>query len=157
MDVLFLCTSNSARSLMAEALLNAQGQGRVRAWSAGSQPRGAPHPLALEVIHTCGLETARLRSKSWDEFTAEAAPHMDVVITLCDSAAAEACPIWPGAPVKAHWGTPDPAAVEGSDTERLAAFAAAFTAIERRIQSLLSLPLDFLSPDELQDQLRNIP
>ncbi len=157
MDVLFLCTGNSARSLMAEALLNAQGQGRVRAWSAGSQPRGAPHPLALEVIRTCGLETTHLRSKSWDEFASEDAPHMDVVITLCDSAAAEACPIWPGAPVKAHWGTLDPAAVEGSDTERLAAFAAAFTAIERRIQSLLSLPLDFLSPDELQDQLRNVP
>lgn len=142
---------------MAEALLNTEGQGRVRAWSAGSQPRGTPHPLALEVIRACGLETTSLRSKSWHEFAVGDAPHMDAVITLCDSAAAEACPLWPGTPAKAHWGTPDPVAVESGEAERLAAFAAAFTAIERRIQLFLSLPLDFLSPDELQDQLRNIP
>ena len=156
MNVLFLCTGNSARSILAEALLNARAEGRLRAHSAGSHPRGEVHPLALEVLRTCELDTTGLRSKSWDEFAAEDAPHMDVVITVCDQAAAEACPLWPGAPVKAHWGLPDPAAVQGSEAERLAAFARAFTLIEKRIEMMLGLPLEHLSPDELEGQLRAI-
>jgi arsenate reductase len=153
MDVLFLCTGNSARSILAEALLNAKAEGRLRAHSAGSRPKGEVHPLALEVLRTCEVATTGLRSKSWDEFAAEGAPHMDVVITVCDQAAAEACPLWPGAPVKVHWGLPDPAAVEGSHAERLAAFARTFTLFEQRIDLMLSLPLDFLDLDELQQQL----
>ena len=156
MNVLFLCTGNSARSLLAEAILNARSAGRVRAYSAGSHPRGEVNPLALEVLRTCEVDAAGLRSKSWDEFAAEDAPHMDVVITVCDQAAAETCPLWPGAPVKAHWGLPDPTAAQGSDAERLAAFAAAFTVIERRIEMFLSLPLEHLSSDELEGQLRTI-
>lgn len=156
MDVLFLCTGNSARSILAEALLNARAQGRVKAWSAGSQPRGEVNPLALEVLRTCEIPTADLRSKSWGEFAAGGAPHMDVVITVCDSAAAEACPLWPGGPVKVHWGLPDPAAVQGSHAEQLAVFAATFTAIEKRIDAFLSLPLEHLEPDELAQQLRMI-
>jgi arsenate reductase len=156
MDVLFLCTGNSARSILAEALLNARAEGRLRAHSAGSHPKGEVHPLALEVLKTCEIDTAGLRSKSWDEFAAEGAPHMDVVITVCDQAAAESCPFWPGAPVKVHWGLPDPAAVGGSDAERLAAFARTFTLIERRIELMLGLPLEHLSPEELEGQLRSI-
>jgi len=153
MDVLFLCTGNSARSIMAEAFLNTRGAGRLTAHSAGSHPKGEVHPLALEVLKTCEIDVAGLRSKSWDEFAAEGAPAIDVVITVCDQAAAEACPLWPGAPVKVHWGLPDPAAVTGSDAERLAAFARTFTLIERRIELMLGLPLEHLSPDELQQQL----
>ena len=156
MDVLFLCTGNSARSILAEGLLNARAQGRVRAHSAGSHPKGEVNPLALEVLRTCEIEIAGLRSKSWDEFAADAAPHMDVVITVCDQAAAEACPFWPGAPVKVHWGLPDPAAVEGNAAERLAAFASTFTLIEKRVDLMLALPLEHLSADELQQQLAAI-
>ena len=156
MDVLFLCTGNSARSILAEALLNSRAEGRVKAWSAGSHPRGEVNPLALEVLRTCDIPVTGLRSKSWDEFTGDAAPHLDVVITVCDSAAAEACPLWPGGPVQVHWGLPDPAAVEGSHAEQLAAFAQTFTALEKRIDAFLSLPLDFLSPDELQQQLETL-
>lgn len=153
MDVLFLCTGNSARSILAEALLNARAAGRLRAYSAGSHPKGEVNTLALEVLRTCEIDTAGLRSKSWDEFAADGAPHLDVVITVCDQAAAEACPLWPGAPVKVHWGLPDPAAVQGDHAERLAAFARTFTLLEQRIDLMLGLPLDFLSPDELQQQL----
>ncbi len=156
MDLLFLCTGNSARSILGEALLNTRAAGRIRAHSAGSQPKGEVHPLALSVLRTCEVETSGLRSKSWDEFAAEGSPHMDVVITVCDQAAAESCPLWPGAPVKVHWGLPDPAAVQGSETERLAAFARTFTELERRIDLMLSLPLEYLSPDELQQQLSAI-
>ncbi|HEX7964637.1 MAG TPA: arsenate reductase ArsC [Gammaproteobacteria bacterium] len=156
MNVLILCTGNSARSILAEALLNARGAGRIQAYSAGSHPRGEVHPLALAVLRTCELDTAGLRSKSWDEFTGEAAPRMDVVITVCDQAAAEPCPLWPGAPVRVHWGLPDPASVAGGEAERLAAFAQAFTFLERRVELMLGLPLDFLSPDELQQQLQAI-
>ncbi|HSN18770.1 MAG TPA: arsenate reductase ArsC [Gammaproteobacteria bacterium] len=154
MDVLFLCTGNSARSILAEALLNARAEGRLRAHSAGSHPRGEVNPLALEVLRTCEIDTAGLRSKSWDEFGTDGAPHMDVVITVCDQAAAEACPLWPGAPVKVHWGLPDPALVAGGQAERLAAFARTFTELEQRINKLLSLPLELLSPEELEGQLR---
>lgn len=154
MNVLFLCTGNSARSILAEALLNARAEGRLRAHSAGSHPRGEVNPLALEVLRTCEIGTAGLRSKSWDEFAVDAAPHMDLVITVCDQAAAESCPLWPGAPVKVHWGLPDPAQVQGTHAERLAAFARTFTQLERRIDALLSLPLELLSPEELEGQLR---
>jgi arsenate reductase len=157
MDVLFLCTGNSARSILAEALLNARAEGRLRAHSAGSHPKGAVHPLALEVLKTCQIDATGLRSKSWDEFAVEGAPHMDLVITVCDQAAAEACPLWPGAPVKLHWGMADPAAVAGSEAERLAAFARSFTLLEQRIGLLLSLPLEYLSPEELAGQLQAIP
>lgn len=156
MNVLFLCTGNSARSILAEALLNARSEGRVKGWSAGSHPKGAVHPLALEVLRICDVPIAGLRSKNWDEFAAEGAPHLDVVITVCDQAAAEACPLWPGGPVKVHWGLPDPAVVQGSRDEQLAAFAKTFTSIEKKIDAFLSLPLDFLSPDELQQQLQNL-
>jgi arsenate reductase len=156
MDVLFLCVGNSARSILAEALLNSRAEGRLRAYSAGSQPKGAVHPLALEVLKTCGIPAAGLRSKSWDEFATGTAPHMDLVITVCDPAAVEACPLWPGAPVTVHWGLPDPAAAEGSEAERLAAFAKTFTELEQRIGLMLGLPLEHLSPDELAGQLRAI-
>lgn len=156
MNVLFLCTGNSARSLLAEAILNVRGAGRTRAYSAGSHPRGHVHPLALEVLRSCEMDASGLRSKSWDEFAADTAPHMDVVITVCEQAAAEPCPLWPGAPVKVHWGLPDPAALKGSEAERLAAFAATFVALEKRIEMLLSLPLELLSPEELQQQLHEV-
>lgn len=153
MNVLVLCTGNSARSILAEALLNSRASGRLRAYSAGSHPRGEVNPLALEVLRTCEIDTAGLRSKSWDEFAVEGATHMDVVITVCDQAAAEACPLWPGAPVKVHWGLPDPATVQGSAAERLAAFARTFTLLEQRVDLMLGLPLEFFRPDELQQQL----
>jgi protein-tyrosine-phosphatase len=156
MDVLFLCVGNSARSILAEALLNSRAAGRVRAYSAGSGPKGEINPLTLEVLRTCEIDTTGLRSKSWDEFAADGAPHMDVVITVCDPAATEACPLWPGAPVKVHWGLPDPVAMQGSEAECLAAFAKTFTELEKRIDLMLSLPLEHLSPDELQDQLHAI-
>lgn len=156
MNVLFLCTGNSARSIMAEAILNAKSGDRFRAYSAGSHPRGEVHPLALEILETCGIPSAGLSSKSWEIFARDEAPHMDVVITVCDQAATEACPLWPGAPASAHWSLPDPVAAEGSDAERLTAFATAFNALERRIDLLIGLPLDFLSPDELEQQLRAI-
>ena len=156
MDILFLCIGNSARSILAEAILNAKAEGAHRAYSAGTRPRGEVHPLALAVLETCGIPHQGLSSKSWDVYAADGAPHMDVVITVCDPAAMEACPLWPGAPVSVHWGLPDPAAVEGSESERLAAFAATFTALEKRIDLLLGLPLAFLSPDELQQQLTAI-
>lgn len=155
-DVLFLCTGNSARSILAEALLNARAGGRLRAHSAGSHPKGEVNPLALEVLRTCEIDASELRSKSWGEFAAESALHMDVVITVCDQAAAETCPFWPGAPVKVHWGLPDLAAVVGSEAERLAAFAKVFTLIEKRVDLMLALPLEHLSADELEGQLRAI-
>ena len=155
MNVLILCTGNSASSILAEALINARGEGRVRAYSAGSHPNGEVHPLALDTLRTCELPVEGLRSKSWDEFLGQAAPHMDLVITVCDQAAA-ACPLWPGAPVKAHWDLPDPSAVEGSEQERRQAFAHTFIALEKRVNMLLGLPLEFLDPDELEQQLHII-
>ncbi len=156
MNVLFLCTGNSARSILAEAIFNAKAEGTHRAYSAGSHPKGEVHPLTLAVLETCGLPAVGLASKSWEVYSGDGAPHMDVVITVCDQAAAEACPLWPGAPVSVHWGLPDPATAGGSEQERLAAFAASFTALEKRIDLLLGLPLTFLSPDELQQQLAAI-
>jgi arsenate reductase (thioredoxin) len=143
-NVLFLCTGNSARSILAEAYLNRSGRGRFRAYSAGSKPGGRVNPLAIELLEMSGIDTAGLRSKSWDEFAAPGAPHMDFVITVCDSAAAEPCPLWPGQPMTAHWGVPDPAAVQGSDEEKRQAFRAAFQALGARIDRMLSLPLEKL-------------
>lgn len=152
-NVLILCTGNSARSLLAEALLNHLGQGRVRAWSAGSRPTGRPNPFAVELLQQKGLPIADLRSKSWDEFAAPDAPEFDCVITVCDSAAGEACPVWQGRPVKAHWGIPDPAAVEGSDADKRAAFARAYARLSRRIERFLALPLETLEGEALKREL----
>ena len=139
-NVLFLCTGNSARSLIAEALLNTRGAGRFHACSAGSHPSGQVQPLAAEIAAELGYDAARLRSKSWDEFAAPGAPAMDFIITVCDSAAGESCPLWPGHPATAHWGVSDPAAVMGDEATRRAAFRAALLTLRRRIELLIALP-----------------
>jgi protein-tyrosine-phosphatase len=143
-NVLFLCTGNSARSILAEALIEHWGRGRFTGYSAGSFPRGSVHPLAVELLGRLELRTHGLRSKSWDEFTQPGAPVMDFVFTVCDQAAGEMCPIWPGVPVTAHWGVPDPAAVEGSEIDRRNAFREALRALESRIQLFVALPIDKL-------------
>jgi len=140
-NVLFLCTGNSARSILAEAILNHAGRGRFRAFSAGSHPGGTVNPFAIELLSRQGLVVADLRSKSWDEFAVATAPGLDFVFTVCDNAAGEVCPIWPGMPMTAHWGIEDPAAVQGSDEEKRKAFAKAFTEMNRRISLFVSLPL----------------
>lgn len=137
MNVLFICTGNSARSIVAEQLLNRDGGGRFRAFSAGSHPRGRVHPLALELLRELGLPTGGLRSKSWNEFTAPGAPPLDLVVTVCDQAAAEPCPLWPGAPATLHWSIPDPTAVAGSDDDRRAAFRELSRDLEARIRLLV--------------------
>ena len=143
-NVLFLCTGNSARSIMAEALLEHWGKGRFKAYSAGSFPKGAVHPMALDLLEKSHLSTSGLRSKSWDEFAKPGAPEMDFVFTVCDQAANEACPVWPGNPVTAHWGVPDPAAAEGAEAEKNRVFRIAFQALETRIKLFTALPLDKL-------------
>lgn len=155
-NVLFLCTGNSARSILAEALLNAQGRGRFRAYSAGSQPAGRVNPFALELLERNRIDTAGLRSKSWEEFAAPGAPALDFVFTVCDNAANEVCPVWPGQPMSAHWGIPDPAAVTGDDTERRRAFAQAFQQLSLRLSLFLSLPLAALDGLALQRKLDEI-
>jgi protein-tyrosine-phosphatase len=143
-NALFLCTGNSARSIMAEALLEHWGKERFKGYSAGSFAKGAVHPLALDLLEKAHLDTSRLRSKSWDEFAKPGAPVMDFVFTVCDQAAGEACPVWPGNPVTARWGVPDPAAVEGPEAERIRAFRYAFQALETRIKLFTSLRLEAL-------------
>ena len=155
-NVLFLCTGNSARSILAEAYLNAAGRGRFTAYSAGSHPGGKVNPLALELLEKNRIDTAGLRSKSWDEFARPGAPLLDFVFTVCDNAAGEVCPIWPGQPISAHWGVKDPAAVEGSHDERRKAFLRAFTELSARINLLLALPVEKLDRITLQSRLREI-
>ena len=155
-NVLFLCTANSARSIISEALLNGLGGGRFKAYSAGSHASGTVNPLALRVLQDAGIPTQGLRSKSWDEFARPGAPDIDFVITVCDNAANEACPVFPGRPVTAHWGVPDPAAVQGSDEQRREAFAQALRVLRRRVQELTSLPFDSVDKIALRSQLREI-
>jgi arsenate reductase (thioredoxin) len=155
-NVLFLCTGNSARSILAESLLNTLGRGKFRAFSAGSFPKGHVHPMAVELLQRINLPTENLRSKSWDEFAAPGAPPIDLIFTVCDNAAGEVCPIWPGRPMTAHWGIADPAAVEGTDAEKAFAFRKALRELETRIKLLTSLPIDSLDRMTLQAKLREI-
>jgi arsenate reductase len=155
-NVLFLCTGNSARSILAESLINHWGRGRFRGFSAGSFPKGAVHPIALELLNKVNLSTEGLRSKSWDEFAAPGAPRLDFVFTVCDNAAGEVCPVWPGHPMTAHWGVEDPAAAQGSDTEKMRAFRKVFTALENRIKLFVSLPIASLDRLKLRQELEAI-
>jgi arsenate reductase len=155
-NVLFLCTGNSARSILAEAILNRRGKGRFKAFSAGSHPKGSVHPLALALLERKGLPTEGLRSKAWDEFAKPGAPMLDFVFTVCDDAAGEVCPIWPGQPMTAHWGQPDPAAVEGTDLDKTNAFREAFRMLERRIDMFTSLPMASLDQLSLGKKVREI-
>jgi arsenate reductase len=152
-NVLFLCTGNSARSILGEAIVNSMKDDRFAGFSAGSQPRGKVHPLALDLLRQMHLPTDSLRSKSWDEFAIEGAPAMDFIFTVCDDAAGEACPIWPGQPMTAHWGIPDPATVAGSEVERRRAFRQTFAVLENRIKLFASLPLGSLDRLSLQNRL----
>lgn len=153
-NVLFLCTGNSARSLIAESVLNRLGAGRFRAFSAGSFPRNEPHPMALEVLRRGNYPTDGLRSKSWDEFAAPGAPEIDFIFTVCDNAAGETCPIWPGHPMTAHWGIEDPAAVEGEGQRE--AFSTALLYLRRRIELFLALPVESIDSMTLKNKLREI-
>lgn len=155
-NVLFICTGNSARSILAESLINRWGAGKFRGYSAGSHPRGEIHPLAIYELEQNGYATEGLRSKSWDEFTAPGAPRMDFVFTVCDTAAGETCPLWPGQPMTAHWGVADPAAVEGDRLTRLAAFVTAFRELQSRISIFVNLPFDSLDSLRLQEKLDEI-
>jgi arsenate reductase len=155
-SVLFLCTGNSARSILAEAALNRLGAGKFRGFSAGSFPKGNVHPYALDLLARQNYPTEHLRSKSWDEFAAPRAEPLDFVFTVCDNAAGEACPIWPGQPMTAHWGLPDPAAVEGSEAERRLAFADTLRMLNNRIGVFVSLPIESLDKLSLQNRLRDI-
>lgn len=157
-NVLFLCTHNSARSILAEAVLNHLGRGRFKAYSAGSSPREnqQPNPLGLQVLQAAGMATEGLYSKSWDEFGKPDAPHMDLVITVCDNAAGEVCPYWPGQPATAHWGYADPSAVEGSDEQRLEAFRQTLHAIRRRLELLVNLPAASVDKLMLQKTARDL-
>jgi arsenate reductase len=155
-NILLLCTGNSARSVMAEALINTLGAGRFRAYSAGSHPTGKVNPFAIEQVRALGYPVENLRSKSWDEFAQSGAPQMDFVVTVCDNVAGEMCPLWPGHPVTAHWGFPDPAAVEGSDEVKRAAFAQTMRQIRNRLQLFLSLPLETLDRMAIESRMREI-
>jgi arsenate reductase len=155
-NVLFLCTGNSARSVMAEVLLNHWGKGRFRAFSAGSHPTGRVHPFTLDLLNGLKLPATGLRSKSWDEFASPTAPVMDFVFTVCDQAAGEVCPIWPGQPITAHWGFPDPAAFVGPDVEKRALFADVFRQIENRIKLFAALPLEKLDRLAIQREVRSM-
>ena len=155
-NVLFLCTGNSARSIMAEALLSHWGKGRYRAFSAGSHPTGRVHPFTMELLQTLNLPTAGLRSKSWNEFAEAGAPVVDFVFTVCDQAAGEICPVWPGQPITAHWGFLDPAAVAGSDAERRTAFAELFRQIEARIKVFCAIPVERLRRPQIQREFTRL-
>jgi arsenate reductase len=155
-NVLFLCTGNSARSIMAEALATIMGQGRFRGYSAGSKPTGRVNPFAAELVQAAGYPAEALRSKSWDEFAQPDAPAMDIIITVCDNAAGEACPVWPGHPATAHWGFEDPAAVEGSDADKRAAFAHVYGQIAARMQAFVDLPWDTMDGAAMRAAVRAI-
>ena len=155
-NVLFLCTGNSARSVMAEALLNYWGRGRFRAFSAGSRPKGEVHPLTLETLERTHLPAEGVRSKSWNEFSAPGAPKLDFVFTVCGSAAREQCPYWPGQPMTAHWGVDDPAAVEGTPDEQRRAFQRALRELDARIKLFTNLPIESLDKTALQERLKEI-
>jgi arsenate reductase len=155
-NVLFLCTGNSARSILAESLLNHWGKGRFRAFSAGSFPKGQVHPLAIDLLKRTSLQSEGFRSKSWDEFAAPAAPPIDFIFTVCDNAAGEVCPIWPGKPMTAHWGIADPAAAEGSDADKAFAFRKALKELETRIKLFVQLPIASLDQMTLRERLRAI-
>ena len=155
-NVLFLCTGNSARSILAESLLNNLGKGRFRGFSAGSFPKGQVHPLAVDLLKRLNLPSEGIRSKSWDEFAAPDAPHFDFIFTVCDNAAGEACPVWPGKPITAHWGIPDPAAVEGSAADKSFAFRKALKQLETRIKLFTELPIAALDQMTLHEKLRAI-
>jgi arsenate reductase len=155
-NVLFLCTGNSARSILAESLLNTLGRGKFRGFSGGSFPKGQVHPVAIELLERMNLPTQGLRSKSWDEFAMAGAPPLDFIVTVCDNAAGEVCPIWPGKPMTAHWGIADPAAVDGTDVENAFAFRRAFKELESRITLLVNLPIASLDRMKMQESLRAI-
>ena len=156
LNVLFLCTGNSARSQMAEVILNRLGAGKFRAFSAGSEPAGYVHPMALQMLRNAHYDTSGLRSKPWDELAAPSAPELDFVFTVCDNAAKEVCPVWPGQPMTAHWGMPDPAQAEGTEAERNLAFADTLRMLTNRISIFVCLPLDKLSKLSLQKELDEI-
>ena len=158
LNVLFLCTHNSARSILAEAILNHIGKGRFKAWSAGSSPRDnqQPNPLGLKVLEKAGISTEGLHSKSWDDFGVPDAPHMDLVITVCDNAAGEVCPYWPGQPATAHWGYADPSEIQGTDDQKREAFRQTLYAMRRRIELLISLPPEKLERTMLQQSAREL-
>ncbi|MER1941002.1 MULTISPECIES: arsenate reductase ArsC [unclassified Castellaniella] len=155
-NVLILCTGNSARSIMAEALINTMGQGRFHAYSAGSHPTGKVNPFAIEKAQSVNYPTDKLRSKSWDEFATPEAPQMDFIITVCDNAAGEICPVWPGQPISAHWGFEDPAAVQGTDDEKRKAFDLTFRHMTNRVRVFVSLPLKMLDQAAIKHELSNI-
>lgn len=155
-NVLFLCTGNSARSIMAEALVTTMGKGRFKGFSAGSKPGGKVNPFAIEMVKKTGYPLENLRSKSWDEFAAPDAPHMDFIITVCDNAAGEVCPCWPGHPATAHWGFADPAAVAGTDDEKRRAFERIFGQIMTRMRTFVDLPFEMLEKHVIQQELRKI-
>lgn len=155
-NVLFLCTGNSARSIIAEAILNRVGQGRFKAYSAGSYPKGEVHPYTLQLLKTANHDVSAARSKSWDEFATPDAPKMDFVFTVCDDAAGEACPVWPGQPMTAHWGIEDPAKVEGTDLQKEAAFVAAFKLLRNRVSVFVNLPIASIDRLALGNRLRDI-
>jgi len=155
-NILFLCTGNSARSILAESLMNTLGKSKFRAFSAGSLPKGQVHPLALELLRRTNLPAEGFRSKSWDEFAAPGAPPMDFIFTVCDNAAGEVCPVWPGKPMSAHWGIADPAAADGTDAEKAFAFLKTLKELETRIKLFTKLPIDSLDRTTLQAKLRDI-
>src|SRR5882672_10460865 len=155
-NVLFLCTGNSARSIMAEAILNKLGAGKFRAYSAGSQPKGRVHPHTIQLLDSLGYDTSRFRSKSWSEFAKPGAPALDFVFTVCDNAAGETCPVWPGQPMTAHWGVPDPAEAAGSAAEIALAFKGAYRMLHQRIAAFTALPIRSLDALSLQQRLREI-
>ena len=156
LNVLFLCTGNSARSILAEAIIDRESMGRFKGYSAGSNPAGEPNPYAMQMLENLNHDTSGLRSKNWDEFTGPDAPQMDFIFTVCDNAAKETCPIWPGHPASAHWGLPDPAAVEGSDAEVALAFADTYRMLRNRISIFVNLPLAELDKLSLQEKLNEI-